>query len=142
MIEIIKCDINPAVFTKGSFWAKINEFYANKEWGIEDRLEYLIAGYYDKRDAGLYVPKSIDTIPAGLKGVKIFYVYQYAFPKFIAPDFNGIIKYNIDNTKMPKEWVKIAKDNYLENEKLARSARFNRLTDTWTVLPENMPFFE
>ena len=122
--------------------AKISDVEASKKWGVVEKLEYLIGVRYDKKNHGLYVPNSIDTIPVGLKGVDIVYVYYYHFPEFISPDFKGRIKYNISDIEMPQEWVENAKKNYQENEKLARSARYDRFTDSWSVLPENMRFFE
>lgn len=115
---------------------------ANKKWGFADKLEYLIGIQYDKKDRGLYVPNSIDTIPAGLKGVDIFYVHSYHFPEFIAPDFNGKVKYNLGDIEMPEEWVEEAKKNYQENEEIAKSPRYDRFMDSWSVLPDNMRFFE
>ena len=115
---------------------------ANKKWGFVDKLEYLIGIQYSKKDHGLRVPNSIDTIPAGLKGVDIVYVYHYHFPEFIAPDFKGKVKYNIGDIEMPQEWIKEAQKKYQENEELARSPRYDRFTDGWSVLPENMRFFE
>ena len=85
--------------------AKISMEDANKKWGFVDKLEYLIDIQYNKKDHGLYVPGSIDTIPAGLKGVDIVYVHHYHFPEFIAPDFKGKIKYNIGDIEIPQEWI-------------------------------------
>ena len=121
---------------------KITEDEANKKWGFVDKLEYLIGVQYNKRYHGLYVPCSIDTIPAGLKGVDVVYVHHYHFPEFIAPDFKGRIKYNLGDIEIPQKWIEDAKRNYQENEEIARAPRYDRFMDSWSVLPENMRFFE
>ena len=122
--------------------AKISVDDAKKKWGFVNKLEYLLGFLYNKKDHSLSVPNSIDTIPAGLKGVDIVYVHRYHFPEFIAPDFKGRIKCNLGNIEMPKEWIEDAQKNYQENEKIARALRYNRFMDSWAVLPENMCFFE
>ena len=121
---------------------KISMDDANKKWGFVDKLEYLIGIQYNKKDHGLYVPNSIDTIPAGLKGVDVVYVHCYHFPEFIAPDFRGKIKYNTGSIEMPQEWIENAKKNYQENEEIVRLPRYDRFMDSWSVLPDNMRFFE
>ena len=121
---------------------KISVENANKKWGFSDKLDYLIGVQYNKKDRGLYVPNSIDTIPAGLKGVDVVYVHHYHFPEFISPDFKGKVKYNIGAIEVPQEWIDDAKKSYQENEELARAPRYDRFMDSWSVLPENMRFFE
>ena len=122
--------------------AKISMDEANKKWGFVDKLEYLIGIQYNKKDHGLRVPNSIDTIPAGLKGVDVVYVHYYHFPEFISPDFKGKVKCNIGDIEMAQEWICDAQKKYLENEELVRAARYDRFTESWSVLPENMRFFE
>ena len=121
---------------------KISIADANKKWGFVNKLEYLMGFHYNKKDHGLSVPNSIDTIPAGLKGVDIVYVHQRHFPEFIAPDFKGRIKCNLGDIEMTQEWIEDAKKNYQENEEIARAPRYNRFMESWSVLPDNMRFFE
>lgn len=122
--------------------AKISMADANKKWGFVDKLDYLIGIQYSKKDHGLYVPNSIDTIPAGLKGIDIVYVYWHHFPEFIAPDFKGKVKCNIGDIEMPQEWILDAQKRYQENEEIAKAPRYERFMDSWAVLPDNMRFFE
>ena len=115
---------------------------ANKRWGFAEKLDYLIGIQYRKKDHALYVPNSIDTIPAGLKGVDVVYVHHYHFPEFISPDFKGKVKYNTGDIEMPQEWVLDAQKRYQENEEIAKAPRYDRFMDSWSVLPDNMRFFE
>ena len=121
---------------------KISIEDANKRWGFVDKLEYLIGFRYTRKNKGLHVPCSIDTIPSGLKGVDVFYVYWHHFPEFIAPDFNGRVKFNLGDIEVPQEWIAEAKKRYQENEEIAKAPRFGRFSDSWAVLPDNMRFFE
>ena len=52
------------------------------------------------------------------------------------------IKFNIGDIEMPQEWILDAQKKYQENEELAKAPRYDRFMDSWSVLPENMRFFE
>ena len=64
----------------------------------------------------------IDMVPAGLKGV--FFVFMNKKPRYIAPDFEGIVLYDACLKDMDKLDVQAAKARYKANQEMVEKPRY------------------
>ena len=84
----------------------------------------------------------IDMIPAGLKGV--FFVFLDKKPRYIAPDFKGIVIYDDFRKEMDNLEIQAAKARYTFDQEMVEKPRYVEEKDgslSLCSLPTNMHIF-
>lgn len=110
--------------------------YGEKFERLPDRMELNVRGHL------CLTRTKIDMVPAGLKGV--FFIFMAQKPRYIAPDFDGIVLYSDSLKDMDNLDIQEAKARYVAEREKVEKPRFIKEKDgtlSLCSLPTNIRIF-